>query len=174
MVLDNCDNVHDFLSLLLLCSPNLGWVTPKVKSVRKLSEDDVVTQRNQYKIQYKYIFQYNIRIYQKKMVMYLLLQIRPLRQLWSWKKMKDLLVVPLHLTRIQNVSWQYARAVTVTKLIRACDARGERMCKWRVRGMKMSTKNLPEEYFCGLEPWVDWSECQRLQASDFLSASYVR
>ena len=34
-----------------------------MKSIKKRSEDDVVTQRTQYKIQYKYSFQYNIRIY---------------------------------------------------------------------------------------------------------------
>ena len=42
LFLDNCDSVCDFLFLFLLCLPNLGRVTPKVKSVRKLSEDDVV------------------------------------------------------------------------------------------------------------------------------------
>ena len=56
LFLDNCYSVRDFLFLFLSRSPNLGQVTPKVKSVRKLSEDDVVTQKAQYKIQYKYSF----------------------------------------------------------------------------------------------------------------------
>ena len=47
---------HDFLFLYLARSPILGRVTPKVKSIRKLSEDVVVTQKTQYKIQYKYSF----------------------------------------------------------------------------------------------------------------------
>ena len=59
-VLDDCDNVHDFLSLFLPCSPNLGRVTPKVKSIRKLSEDNVVTQKNsvQDSVQVQFSVQY--------------------------------------------------------------------------------------------------------------------
>ena len=57
-VLDDCDKFHVFLSFFLAGSPNLGRVIPKEKPIRKLSEDDVVTQKNsvQYKIQYKYSF----------------------------------------------------------------------------------------------------------------------